>query len=106
MFSPLFLFLDAHAFDGTSVVARLVGTLIYDGSAVPVAARTHPRVANVHRRRHSRLVVVMVMVAAVVAMVVAVMLTHGNIFLVVIVLARGFRAETHIGLPRYSDSGS
>lgn len=67
-----------------------------------VAARAHPRVGDVHRRRYSRVLVVMVMVAAMVtamvAVVVAVMLTHGNIFLVVVVLARGFRAEAHIGL--------
>ncbi|KAI0459302.1 hypothetical protein F5B21DRAFT_456239 [Xylaria acuta] len=55
-----------------------------------MAACAPLRVTDVQRRRGSRLV-------AMVMVMVAMMLAHGNIFLVVIVLARGLRAETHIG---------
>ncbi|KAI1356363.1 hypothetical protein F5Y01DRAFT_267150 [Xylaria sp. FL0043] len=70
-------------------VPGLAGSLIYDGAAMPMAARAHARVTNMHRRRNSGVTVVMVV------MVAAVMLANGNVFLVIVVLAFGLGTETH-----------
>lgn len=67
---------------------------IHDGATPAMAARAHPRAAGVISRPRYRGAVVMVVVMPPMVLVLA----HGNVFLVVIVLAlRLTGAETHLG---------
>ncbi|KAI3322040.1 hypothetical protein HD806DRAFT_135155 [Xylariaceae sp. AK1471] len=69
---------------------HLAGPLVHDRTAVSMAVRAHPRITDARRRRGPRVVMVVVLIMAMV-------LAHGYVFLVIIVLARGLRAETHLG---------
>ncbi|KAI1368754.1 hypothetical protein F5Y08DRAFT_294746 [Xylaria arbuscula] len=72
-------------------ISCLAGALIHDWPAVPMAARADSRIADANWCRNSGMAMVMVVVV-----VVSVMLTDGNVLLVVVVLAFGFCAETHV----------